>query len=170
MAKTLPKIPANTSARTSARPHLAVVAAVPASAYRLDDQIGFELRRAYQRASGNLAAAIQSFELTPPQFSTLARLFERGAVSQNLLGRLVGMESANIRDVVQRLKKRGLVRAERHREDKRAILLSLTKSGRELIETLQPLSEAATEQTLQPLRAGERRHLFDLLRRIQGEP
>src|SRR4051794_26872747 len=77
--------------------------------YTLDDQIGFLLRRAYQRASSNLVERIGTYDLTAPQFATLARLYERGLLSQNLLGRLVAMEPANIRDVVRRLKKRRLV-------------------------------------------------------------
>ena len=98
-------------------------------AYKLDDQVGFLLRRAYQRASANLIAEIGTFDLTPPQFATLARLCERGKVSQNLLGRLVAMEPANIRDVVVRLRKRSLVTTERDPTDGRQVLVSLTATG-----------------------------------------
>jgi hypothetical protein len=66
-------------------------------AYRLEDQVGFLLRRAYQRVSSNLIERIGPSDLTAPQFATLARLYERGTLSQNLLGRLVAMEPANIR-------------------------------------------------------------------------
>ena len=136
------------------------------SDYRLDDQIGFQMRRAYQRASANLTAQLAGFNLTPAQFSTLAKLYERGRISQNLLGRLVAMEPPNIRDVVLRLRKRGLIRAESDTADKRLILLSLTASGSALFETLQPLSTRSTAETLAPLRYSERRVLLDLLRRV----
>src|SRR5258708_12623220 len=87
---------------------VAAAAARVEPAYRLDDQVGFLLRRAYQRASSNLIDRIGPYDLTAPQFATLARLYERGTLSQNLLGRLVAMEPANIRNFVLRLKNRPL--------------------------------------------------------------
>jgi len=78
------------------------------SDFRVDEQVGFLLRLAHQKANANLAARLLPLNLTPPQATVLARLLERGEVSQNLLGRLVAMESANIRDVVIRLRRRRL--------------------------------------------------------------
>jgi DNA-binding MarR family transcriptional regulator len=134
--------------------------------YRLDDQIGHLLRRAYLVASANLTARLERHALTPMQFAVLARLRERAPVSQNLLGRLVAMEPANIRDVVLRLKKRGLVHAERDSADRRLILLSLSTAGAALVETLLPLSRESTAATLRPLNAREGEVLRDLLRRV----
>lgn len=134
--------------------------------YRLDDQVGFLLRRAYQRASANLIDQIGASDLTPPQFATLARLYERGKVSQNFLGRLVAMEPANIRDVVLRLKKRRLVTTERDRTDGRLTLVSLTPTGCSFIRDLLPVEMECTCKTLAPLDRDERRLLYDLLRRL----
>lgn len=135
-------------------------------AYTLDDQVGFLLRRAYQRASANLIDEIGTFDLTPPQFATLARLYERGKVSQNLLGRLVAMEPANIRDVVLRLKKRRLVATERDPADGRLSVVSLTPTGLSLVRDLLEVEMQCTSKTLAPLDQDERRILYDLLRRV----
>jgi DNA-binding MarR family transcriptional regulator len=145
---------------------LAVAGTIRRDDYRLDDQIGHLLRRAYQVASANLTARLERHVLTPMQFAVLARLRERAPVSQNLLGRLVAMEPANIREVILRLKKRGLVRAERDGADRRLILLSLSSAGAALVETLLPLSRASTAATLRPLNAREGEMLHDLLRRV----
>src|ERR1700722_12928217 len=117
----------------------AAVAAPAEPAYRLEDQVGFLLRRAYQRASSNLVERIGPYDLSPPQLAPLPRLYERGTLSQNLLGRLVAMEPANIRDVVLRLKKRRLVTTRRGPDDGRLILVSLTASGTSLVEELLPI-------------------------------
>jgi MarR family transcriptional regulator, lower aerobic nicotinate degradation pathway regulator len=135
-------------------------------AYRLEDQVGFLLRRAYQRASSNLVERIGPHDLTAPQYATLARLYERGTLSQNRLGRLVAMEPANIRDVVLRLKKRRLVTCKRDPNDGRLNLVSLTPSGVRLIEELIPVEVESTAFTLAPLNAAERRTLYDLLERL----
>ncbi len=106
------------------------------------------------------------YDLTPPQFATLARLYECGTVSQNLLGRLVTMEPANIRDVVQRLRRRGFVITERDRADTRLINISLTKRGRTFTRKLLPVEMACTSRTLTPLNMRERKVLYRLLRRL----
>ncbi len=132
----------------------------------LDDQIGFLLRCAYQRASTNLAEKIGAHDLTAPQFATLARLRERGRLSQNLLGRLVAMEPANIRDVVQRLVRRGLLQTGPAEEDGRLILVGLTRKGQALTDRLLPMEADCTSRTLAPLKPSERRVLYGLLRRL----
>jgi len=144
----------------------AAAAVLAEPAYRLDDQVGFLLRRAYQRASSNLIERIGPYDLTAPQFATLARLYERGALSQNLLGRLVAMEPANIRDVVLRLKKRRLIMTRRDPSDGRLILVSLTLTGLSLLEKLLPIEIQCTARTLAALNANEKRLLYDLLGRL----
>lgn len=143
-------------------------AGVPASSgtYRLDDQIGFLLRGVYQRASANLARRIGSSGLTPPQFAVLARLHERGPLSQNRLGRLVAMEPANIRTIVRRLALRGLIHTGSAPDDARLLLVRLTAEGAALVEELIPLEIEAGAATLAGLTTPERRNLLHLLRRI----
>jgi MarR family transcriptional regulator, lower aerobic nicotinate degradation pathway regulator len=136
------------------------------NSYRLEDQVGFLLRRAYQRASANLAQRIGAYDLTPPQFATLARLYERGKLSQNLLGRLVLMEPANIRDVVLRLKGRHLVATERDPGDGRQILVHLTPEGRSLFRKLIPIEQECTSKTLTLLSPAEQKLLYGLLNKL----
>ena len=145
---------------------IAVAAERLQPAYRLEDQVGFLLRRAYQRASSNLIDRIGPHDLTAPQFATLARLYERGPLSQNLLGRLVAMEPANIRDVVLRLKRRRLVTTGRDTGDGRLILVGLTASGLSLVEQLLPIEIECTAKTLARFNASEKKILYDLLGRL----
>jgi DNA-binding MarR family transcriptional regulator len=150
--------------KTSTR--IAVAAERLQPAYRLEDQVGFLLRRAYQRASSNLVDRIGPHDLTAPQFATLARLYERGPLSQNLLGRLVAMEPANIRDVVLRLKRRRLVTTRRDSGDGRLIVVGLTASGLSLVEQLLPIEIECTAKTLAGFSASEKKILYDLLGRL----
>ena len=152
--------------KTSTKAAAASRSAPPA--YRLEDQVGFLLRRAYQRASSNLVEQIGPHDLTAPQFATLARLYERGPLSQNLLGRLVAMEPANIRDVVQRLKKRRLVSTSRAPDDARLILVGLTPTGMALVQDLLPIEVECTARTLASFSAQEKRILYELLNRLAG--
>lgn len=132
--------------------------------YRLEEQIGFILRKASQRHISIFARHIG--QLTPPQFAALAKLNEVGPTSQNQLGSLIAMDAATIKGVIDRMKARGLVELARHEEDRRRLVVSLTENGRATIESLLPLAEAVTVETIQPLTEREVATLARLLAKI----
>ena len=74
--------------------------------YQLEDQIGFKLRLANQKHLEVFSQLLP--EITPTQFAVLAKLEKTKSLSQNLLGRLVGMDASTTQGVVHRLKKKGL--------------------------------------------------------------
>ena len=61
-------------------------------AVQLDEQTGHLIRRAHQRASSILLSEMEDEQLTPAQSFALSRLYERGKLSQNHLGRLAAMD------------------------------------------------------------------------------
>lgn len=135
-----------------------------ADGYRLQEQVGFVLRRAHQRHVAIFAAQIG--DLTPPQFAALARLYTDGDTSQNQLGALIAMDAATVKGVIDRLKARGLVDLARHEIDRRRLQVSLTAKGRETVERLTPLAQAITAETLAPLSDKEAATLMRLLVKI----
>ncbi|MGB3502758.1 MAG: MarR family winged helix-turn-helix transcriptional regulator [Mesorhizobium sp.] len=141
-----------------------VDADAPADGYRLDEQVGFLLRRAHQRHVAIFAAAIP--ELTPPQFAALAKLGEVGDCSQNQLGQLVAMDSATIKGVIDRLKGRGLVSLAPDTVDKRRIVVSLTNDGREVLASLKTTAADISRETLQPLSEREAETFVKLLGKL----
>jgi DNA-binding MarR family transcriptional regulator len=141
----------------------------PASAprpYRIEDQIGYLLRRAHQRASAIFQTTIGDPNITPTQYSSMVKLHEYTELSQNLLGRLVGMDKATMQGVVRRLKDRGLVDSRPDPGDARRTLLSLTLDGQSVVARLILNGPAVSRETLRPLTVNEQRLLVDLLQRI----
>lgn len=134
-------------------------------AYRLDDQIGFILRKAQQRHTVIFQNEIPG-NLTATQFAALVRLEEHGACSQNHLGRLTAMDVATIKGVADRLKARGLVTAQPDPNDRRRTSLDLTEAGRGLLQAAKTAGFAITDRTLEPLTARERKTLKHLLTKI----
>lgn len=132
--------------------------------YRLEQQVGFLLRKASQRHIAIFARHIS--ELTPPQFAALAKLAEVGDTSQNQLGTMVAMDAATIKGVVDRLKARGLVELAKHEGDKRRLIVSLTDQGREAVARLLPLAASITCETAAPLSEREIDTLMRLLAKI----
>ena len=132
--------------------------------YRLDDQVGYLMRRASQRHLSIFARTIDG--LTPMQFATLARLSEAGALSQNALGRLVAMDAATIKGVVDRLGRNGLVGTENDKTDRRRTIVSLTDKGRGLLGDLVAVAEGVSAETLAPLSENEQAMFMHLLRKL----
>jgi MarR family transcriptional regulator, lower aerobic nicotinate degradation pathway regulator len=132
--------------------------------YRLDDQIGYVLRRVTQRHLSIFAAAIP--EVTTTQFAVLARLSEIGPVSQNHLGRETAMDAATIKGVVDRLAKLGYVATNADPADRRRLTVSLTAAGERLFAKRMATALAVSADTVAPLSAEEARMLKDLLLRL----
>ena len=96
----------------------------------------------------------------------MVKLNEYTELSQNLLGRLVGMDKATMQGVVRRLKERRLVDSRPDPGDARRTLLSLTTDGQRLVNKLMINGPAVSRETLKPLSAQDQRHLLELLSKI----
>ena len=134
--------------------------------YRIEEQIGYLLRRAHQRASAIFQTTIGDPNITPTQYSSMVKLHEYTELSQNLLGRLVGMDKATMQGVVRRLKERELVDSRPDPGDARRTLLSLTSEGQRLVNKLIINGPAVSRETLKPLNNQEQRQLLELLSKI----
>lgn len=133
--------------------------------YALDDQIGFILRKVSQRHTAIFAAAFP--DLTAPQWATLAKLYESGPTSQNQLGRLVALDAATIKGVVDRLGTRGLTTTAPDPDDARRVVVALTETGRQEAERGFPIAAAVTAETLGALSIEERVQLVQLLKALE---
>ena len=135
-----------------------------ANPYRLDDQIGYVLRRVTQRHLAIFAAAIP--EVTTTQFAVLARLAEVGPLSQNHLGRATAMDAATIKGVVDRLAKLGFVETAADPDDRRRLTVSLTTDGAAIVSAKVATALQVSAETLAPLTAEEATILKSLLVRL----
>ncbi len=135
--------------------------------YRLDDQVGFKLRRASQRHLALFSKHIP--EITSTQFAVLSKLDEKGALSQNALGREAAMDAATIKGVVDRLKARGLLVASRDQNDRRRTNIELSQVGGALYARLKTKARQITEDTLDPLSKTEAEQLLNLLQKLAGQ-
>jgi len=133
--------------------------------YVLDEQVGFLMRVATQRHTAIFGAGMVE-GLTPTQFAALAKLYEVGPCSQNHLGRLIYLDAATIKGVVDRLGLRGFVTALNDPNDRRRRAVALTEQGRQVTEQAMQVAVQITTATLAPLTEDERSLLVRLLRKI----
>ncbi|HZC57856.1 MAG TPA: MarR family winged helix-turn-helix transcriptional regulator [Xanthobacteraceae bacterium] len=133
--------------------------------YLLEEQIGFLLRIAMQRHT-NIFTSEMIESLTAPQFSALVKLMQEGPLSQNHLGRLIYLDVATIKGVVERLRARGLVTSKDDPRDARRHTIALTAAGRRLVEAAIPIAVKITAKTLDPLSEKEQETLLHLLKKL----
>ncbi|MEJ2378281.1 MAG: MarR family transcriptional regulator [Pseudolabrys sp.] len=133
--------------------------------YVLDEQVGFLMRVAMQRHTAVFMSRMIE-GLTQTQFAALAKLHEVGPCSQNHLGRLIYLDAATIKGVVDRLSARGFVSACADPNDRRRRAVALIERGREVTEAAIEVAAGITADTLAPLNAEERRLIVRLLKKL----
>ncbi|MCW5689302.1 MAG: MarR family transcriptional regulator [Pseudolabrys sp.] len=133
--------------------------------YALDEQVGFLMRVAMQRHTSIFTANMID-GLTQTQFAALAKLYEVGPSSQNHLGRLIFLDAATIKGVVDRLSVRGFVTALSDPKDRRRRAVALTEEGRRVTEAAMKVAARITAETLTPLTAAEQRTIATLLKKL----
>jgi DNA-binding MarR family transcriptional regulator len=132
--------------------------------YILEDQPGFLFRLALRRHTTIFTDRM--VDLTPPQFSVVAKLAEIGPTSQNYLGRLISFDQATIKGIVDRLSARGIVELCPDPSDKRRRAVVLTEAGEKLAEKAVKIAKEVTKQTIEPLANAERQTLVRLLKKL----
>ena len=135
------------------------------SGYVVDEQAGFLLRVAIQRHTAIFTSRMIE-ALTPTQFGALAKLLEVGPCSQNHLGRLIYLDAATIKGVVDRLTARGFVATTNDTIDRRRLAVTLTDSGRAVIEAAIKVAVEITAATLAPLSPEEQLAIVKLLKKL----
>jgi DNA-binding MarR family transcriptional regulator len=133
--------------------------------YVLDDQVGFLLRVALQRHTAIFTTRMIE-GLTQTQFAALAKLAEVGPCSQNHLGRLIYLDAATIKGVVDRLSARGFLTALNDPNDRRRRAVALTERGRQVTQAAQLVAAEITAATLAALTEEEQRLVTRLLKKL----
>ncbi len=137
-----------------------------ARAYVLEEQVGFLLRRAQQRATEQFHTVMAPFEITPTQFAALAKLDDVGPTSQNQLGRLTAMDPATIFSVVGRLARRGWVTQEPDPHDGRLVMVGLSETGTVAVRQMKAVAADVSAATLAPLSVDEARAFLVLIGKL----
>ena len=95
--------------------------------YVMECQVGFLMRVAMQRHT-SIFMSLMPHNLTQTQFAVVAKLAEVGTTSQNQLGRLVCLDAATTKGVVDRLRIRKIVTIEINPRDRRHSMVSFDQT------------------------------------------
>ncbi|MEO7060819.1 MAG: MarR family winged helix-turn-helix transcriptional regulator [Lapillicoccus sp.] len=134
-------------------------AGLEASTGYLLARVGGDSRRAWART-------LAEEDLTPHHYSALIALDQLGAMSQQQLSQLVGIDPRNAVPVIDQLQTRGLLARNPDPTDRRRHAVTLTATGSTLLAQLRHAADEAEEGLLVPLTTTERRTLHALLTKL----
>ncbi|WP_092629579.1 MarR family transcriptional regulator [Actinopolyspora mzabensis] len=100
--------------------------------------------------------ALRPHGLTTLQYTALTVLEQRGELSSAQLARRSFVTPQTMHEMVQWLERHELVRRRRDETNRRALLISLTTRGRELVTTCAPMIDSLERRVLDSMNPGER--------------
>lgn len=103
---------------------------------RLDDFLGFRLRRVQNMLSSSFSEAIADFNLRSGEFTALALVAANPGISQNELAREVGLDKSVMVLIVDDLEKRNWAIRGRSKTDRRRHSLSITPAGQAQLDEM----------------------------------
>ena len=123
----------------------------------------------FRRFSREATAALEPLGLELWEYDVLSALRRQGkpfALPATALARETDLSSGAMTNRIDGLEQRGFVVRESDTEDRRSVIIKLTAAGRKSIDAAIRYRLEAARESLRDLKAGERRELADLLRKV----
>jgi len=125
-----------------------------------------KLARAFSTVEKRSIENIRSFGLTQPQFSVLDVLGHLGPMKVGQICDKMLVSGGNMTLVLDNLEKSGLIERVHSKEDRRAILVKLTKKGDDLFSSIFSKHAEFISETFDPLSNAEQKELGKLLKKL----
>lgn len=117
-------------------------------------EIVYTIRRLMQAGELYTKELGKKYNISSTQLHCLVALHENGPMSISRIAELIMVNSSTVTGIIDRLETKGLVKRSRISEDRRVIMIELTRDGRDLAENAPP-----------PIQ----HKIFDGLNRLSGE-
>ncbi|MBT2571076.1 MarR family transcriptional regulator [Planococcus sp. ISL-110] len=97
---------------------------------KLEQQLCFEVYKASSNFSKMYAKALESFNLTFPQYLVLLVLWEEDELQAKNIGERLGLGTGTLNPIINRMIEQGRLTKQQSETDKRAFIISLTEKAR----------------------------------------
>tara|TARA_S200000501_G_scaffold331182_1_gene332999 strand:- start:2258 stop:2740 length:483 start_codon:yes stop_codon:yes gene_type:complete len=132
----------------------------------LQSRPGFLIRRLHQIHTAFFNEECSQEGITPVMYSVLSVLEKTGPIDQTTLAQSVAIDKTNMADVLERLRKNGLVKRRMSSKDRRIRLTVLTDEGTELLDRVDDKAERAHIRTLGGLTDSEQAAIMALMKKV----
>lgn len=135
-------------------------------ALSLWDRPGFLVRRLHQISVAIFMDEMGDLDITPVQFGALSIVAANPGIDQSALARELGIDRANVADVVARLSANGHIERRASARDRRAKSILITPEGKAHLKEANNRFGKVHRRLLDPLSGEERAVFLDLLMRL----
>ncbi len=138
--------------------------------YRLTQSFPYVVTRVGVRMGELFSRRLQSYGVSLPMYRVMAALWQRNGQRLGDLSEMTSVEISTLSRLVGSMQRKGLVSRKRPDSNGRAVEISLTRSGRLLLEKLIPLARRHEKVGLRGLDADQvailKRHLAIVYRNL----
>ncbi len=135
---------------------------------QLKNQLCFPLYAAAKEVVGRYKPFLDQIDLTYTQYITMMVLWERKSIGVKELGEHLYLDSGTLTPLLKRLEGKGLLERRRSTEDERAVIVTITESGRRLKEQAEQIPSRIAK--CMPLSKEEAGTLYTLLYKLLEAP
>lgn len=127
---------------------------------------GVLIRRLHQIHTALFSSECGEENITPMMYSVLSATRQFESVDQTTLANAVAIDKTNMTDILDRLRKRGLIRRRISRADRRVRLTTLTEDGHKMLNLLDAKAERAHARTIESLSETDRARFIEMMTQI----
>ncbi|MCB1159796.1 MAG: MarR family transcriptional regulator [Leptospiraceae bacterium] len=131
-----------------------------------EDCIFFQITRAQRSALKFFHKRIRKYKITPPQAMVINFLNKEDNIASVELGRKAMLDSATLTGIIDRLESSGIVERKPNPDDRRAILVCLSKKGKKLADKLYQETYQANIEFLQAFSREEEKNIRNFFLKI----
>ncbi len=137
----------------------------PSDAMSEAEQIACWINKVARAMSTASARVVTAHQLSGSQAKLLLRL-KQGMDSPSAIARCVGFEASNMSRLIRTLEARNLVLREVDDNDRSRAIISLTKDGHRMAESIRPLTKRLEEEIIGSLSMEDRKTLIESLKKL----
>jgi len=131
-----------------------------------EQEIVVALRKIMRAVDLHSHRLVEAFGVTGPQLVTLREAERLGPTSASAIARAVHLSQGTVTGILSRLQTRDLITRQRSDTDRRSIVVSITPSGKRLLDIAPSLLQDRFRQELERLEEWERLLILSTLQRV----
>lgn len=135
----------------------------------LANWVGFHLRLAQTASFQAFSEEARAIDLSPGRFATLLLIGRNPGISQTVLAAANGRDKSTLTPILEDLERRGFILREKMKSDRRSYQLTLTDSGKKMLDQLMICAKRHDENLDRIIGPKDRVKFIKILQKIATE-
>lgn len=132
----------------------------------ISDEVLIALRKIIQAIDLNSKKLVKRVGLTGPQLVILQYISSAKRISVGEVAKNVSLSQGTVTGIIERMEKRDLVTRQRGRQDKRRVMVEVTKTGKKLLASAPPVMQESFLKKFKKIEPWEQTMILSALQRL----